>query len=74
MLEHWDLDGWRFLRFAGVVDARPVTVVFALASDATGETTDPAVRVTVVDAERLEVLPEPVLAATRPLLPLADPG
>jgi hypothetical protein len=74
LLEHWDQDGWRFLRFAGLADSRPVTVVFALASDATAETADPAVRVTVVDADRPEVLAGPVLAAARPLLPLADPG
>jgi hypothetical protein len=74
LLEHWDLEGWRFLRFAGMAGSRPVTVVFAVASDATVQTADPAVRVTVVDADRSEVLPEPVLAASRPLLPLADPG
>lgn len=74
LLEHWDLEGWRFLRFAGVAGSRPVTVVFALAADATVATADPAVRVTVVDADRQEVLPEPVVAVARPLLPLADPG
>ncbi|MFL6127446.1 MAG: MauE/DoxX family redox-associated membrane protein [Mycobacteriales bacterium] len=57
LLEHWDLDGWRFLRFAGTAGSRPVTVVFAMAADARVETAEPAVRVTVVDAERPEVLP-----------------
>jgi hypothetical protein len=59
LLEHWDLDGWRFLRFTGVTDGRPVTVVFALAADAAPGTAEPAVRVTMVDAERQEVLPAP---------------
>ncbi len=60
LLEHWDTDGWRFLRFAGVTDDRPVTVVFALATDATAAgPAEPAVRVTVVDADRQEVLPAP---------------
>ena len=60
LLEHWDTDGWRFLRFAGVTDDRPVTVVFALAADATAAgPAEPAVRVTVVDADRQEVLPAP---------------
>jgi hypothetical protein len=61
LLEHWDLDGWRFLRFAGAADARPVTVVFAVAADATVATTaDPAIRLTVVDTDRQEVLPAAV--------------
>lgn len=62
LLEHWDQDGWRFLRFAGMADARPVTVVFALPSDATAQTAEPAIRVTMVATERPEVLPGPVLA------------
>lgn len=71
LLEHWDDAGWRFLRFAGVSGARPVTVVFALAADATLDTTgEPAVRLTVVDDERGEVLPPPV----RTPLPLAAPA
>lgn len=58
LLEHWDLDGWRFLRFAGAAGARPVAVVFAIAADATvGTTADPAVRLTVVDTDQQEVLP-----------------
>jgi hypothetical protein len=57
LLEHWDTDGWRFLRFAGVSDGRPVDVVYALAADATLGAGDPVVRVTVVDPDRQEVLP-----------------
>jgi hypothetical protein len=57
LLEQWDIDGWRFLRFAGVAGGRPVTVVFALAADAALGTAEPAVRVTVVDPDRQEVLP-----------------
>ena len=60
LLEHWDTDGWRFLRFAGMADSRPVTVVFALAADAAADSPAPAVRVTVVDADRQEVLPAPL--------------
>jgi hypothetical protein len=60
LLEDWDAEGWRFLRFAGVAGSRPVTVVFAVAADATVDTAEPAVRVTVVDADRQEVLPAPV--------------
>jgi hypothetical protein len=59
LLEHWDLGGWRFLGFAGVAAGRPVTVVFALAADATADTAEPAIRVTVVDSDRREVLPVP---------------
>lgn len=57
LLEHWDTDGWRFLRFAGVSDGRPVDVVYALAADAALGPDDPIVRVTVVDPDRQEVLP-----------------
>jgi hypothetical protein len=60
LLEDWELDGWRFLRYAGVAGSRPVTVVFAVAADATVDTAAPAVRVTVVDADRQEVLPAAV--------------
>ena len=50
LLEHWDDGGWRFLRFAGVRDGRPVTVVFALDRTATTDTTtEPAVRLSMVD-------------------------
>lgn len=60
LVEHWDDDGWRFLRFAGVSDDEPVSVVFALDRAATVETApEPAVRVaTVPDTEAApEALP-----------------
>lgn len=50
LLEHWDDEGWRFLRFAGSRDGRPVTVLFALDPTASTETTaEPAVRLSVLD-------------------------
>jgi len=71
LLEHWDDGGWRFLRFAGVADGRPVTVVFAVDATATLDSAaEPAVRVTVVDDERQEVLAD--LPPVPALLPLAD--
>lgn len=71
LLESWDGAGWRFLRFAGVAAGRAVTVVFAVDAAATVDTTDaPAVRVSVVDDEREEVVPTPW--RVRALLPLAD--
>jgi len=70
LLEHWDDGGWRFLRFAGVADGRPVTVVFAVDAAATVDTAEPAVRVTVVDEDREQVLADPL--PVRALLPLAD--
>jgi hypothetical protein len=49
LLESWDDEGWRFLRFAGVEDGRPVTVLFALDATATLDTTaEPAVRMSVL--------------------------
>jgi hypothetical protein len=45
LLESWDADGWRFLRYAG----DRVTVVFALDATATTDTTaSPVVRLAVV--------------------------
>jgi hypothetical protein len=69
----WTAGGWAaaalgaafvgYLGWARAVapDSRPVTVVFALAADAAPESPAPAVRVTVVDADRQEVLPAPRL-------------
>lgn len=69
LLDHWDDEGWRVLRFAGVVeeparDARPVNVLFALDRSATIDTSpDPAVRVTVVDDVTEEVVPVDLITA-----------
>jgi hypothetical protein len=55
LVEHWDADGWRVLRYTGVQDDRPVSVLFALDAGASSATTaNPAIRVTV--------LPEAALA------------
>ncbi|HEY5834643.1 MauE/DoxX family redox-associated membrane protein [Streptomyces sp.] len=79
LLDHWDDEGWRVLRFAGVYeDARgthPVSVLFALDRSATIDTTpSPAVRVTLVDDETEEVVPADLFAAVpeRTMLPLAN--
>ncbi len=57
LLEHWDSDGWRILRFAGVHGDRPVSVLFALdARDSTETTASPVVQVSVVDEERLQLI------------------
>ncbi len=78
LLDSWDEDGWRFLRFAGVHEgtrgARPVNVIFALDRSATIDTTPgPAVRVTLVDDRTEEVVPVDLLAESnlRAPLPLA---
>lgn len=70
LLEHWAADGWRVLRYAGRHDtetgARPVTILFAV--DVRATTSVPrgtAVRVTVVDDETGDVLPEPPLRVPR---------
>lgn len=71
LLEAWDDGGWRFLRYAGVADGRAVTVVFAVDATSTVDNVgEPAVRVTVVDDERQEILEAPF--PVRTLLPLAD--
>ena len=50
LLEHWDADGWRILRFSGVSDGRLVSVLFALDARATTETTSqPVVQLSIVD-------------------------
>jgi hypothetical protein len=78
LIEHWDADGWRFLRYSGVHDpdgdARPVTVLFAIdPQDTIDTTTNPAVRVTIID----ELAGAPIdydltsLLPAHPPLPLA---
>jgi hypothetical protein len=74
LIEHWDADGWRVLRYAGVCGDRPVSVLFALDVHATTDSASPpAVRVTVVDEQAQEVIPEPPLAWPEQwqLLPIA---
>lgn len=77
LLDHWDDEGWRVLRFAGVHQdargARPVSVLFALDLSATIDTApSPAVRVSLIDDETDEVVPAELLnpASQRPVLPL----
>lgn len=79
LLDHWDEDGWRVLRYAGTYDddrgTHPVSVLFALDPTASRDTApNPAVRVSLVDEEREEVLPPDLLATVRrrTVLPLAD--
>ena len=79
LLDHWDDDGWRILRFAGVYEdehgARPVNVLFALDLVSTIDTApSPAVRVTVVDDRTDEVVPIDLLGGSPPrtVLPLAN--
>jgi len=79
LLDHWDDEGWRILRFAGVHEdargAHPVSVLFALDLTATIDTAPhPAVRVSVIDDRTEELVP---LDLTRDLprrtpLPLAN--
>ncbi|MFJ3638384.1 MauE/DoxX family redox-associated membrane protein [Streptomyces sp. NPDC090108] len=78
LIDHWDADGWRFLRYAGVHGpggaARPVTVLFAVDARATRDTTaSPAVRVTLIDDRTDEPVPVDLLDGLpgRPSLPLA---
>lgn len=53
LLEHWDTDGWRILRFAGVQEGRPVSVLFAVDATATQENTpEPRIRISIVDDEQ----------------------
>jgi hypothetical protein len=63
LVEHWDVDGWRVLRYTGVYESRPVSVLFAIDATATVPTTpEPAIRVSVVDNETAEPLPLPATA------------
>ncbi|MBM9507513.1 MauE/DoxX family redox-associated membrane protein [Actinacidiphila acididurans] len=78
LLDSWDDEGWRVLRFAGVYEdmrgAHPVSVLFALDRTATIDTTEnPAVRVSLIDDETEELVPADVLAPvpSRTALPLA---
>ncbi|SHN15844.1 MauE/DoxX family redox-associated membrane protein [Actinacidiphila paucisporea] len=78
LLDHWDDEGWRVLRYAGSYrDARgthPVSVLFALDVTLTVDTApNPAVRVSLIDEETEEVVPSSVLAPVpvRTPLPLA---
>lgn len=62
LIEHWDDEGWRLLRYAGVCGSRPVSVVFAIDVNATIDNSPaPAIRVTVVDELTQEVIPQPPL-------------
>jgi hypothetical protein len=77
LLDHWDDDGWRVLRFAGVYEggrrARPVSVLFALDRTATVDSTPhPAVRVSVVDDRTEKPVPVDLLelSGLREPLPL----
>jgi hypothetical protein len=60
LLEHWDEDGWRILHYTGAHHQdgrdRPLSVVFAVAADATlDDARGHVVRVSVVDQETEEV-------------------
>lgn len=75
LLDHWDDEGWRVLRFAGVYEdargARPVNVLFALDESATVDTAAaPAVRVSVIDDSTEEVVPVDLLAVSHLRAPL----
>jgi hypothetical protein len=49
-VEHWDADGWRVLRYTGMAEGRPVSVLFALSAAASSATaSEPVVRVSVLD-------------------------
>jgi hypothetical protein len=80
LLDHWDDEGWRVLRFSGVYEesvrgARPVNVLFALDIAASVDTApSPAVRVSVIDDDTEEVVPVDLLAAAerRSALPLVN--
>jgi methylamine utilization protein MauE len=57
LVEHWDADGWRVLRYTGVSAGRPVSVLFALDATATAAgPAGPAVRVSVVAEDTAEIL------------------
>jgi hypothetical protein len=78
LLDHWDDEGWRILRFTGVHrdarGARPVNVLFALDLTATIDTAPvPAVRVSVIDDLTQEPVDVDLLSAAglRRPLPLA---
>lgn len=63
LIDHWDHDGWRILRYAGTCGSQPVSVVFAIDAKATIDNSPaPVIRITVVDELSQEVIPEPPLA------------
>lgn len=72
LVDYWDSDGWRILRYSGVHNgpdgSRPASVVFALDATASADTTArPVVRVSVVDEESGHVVADPALdLASRP--------
>ncbi|WP_406431806.1 hypothetical protein [Streptomyces sp. NBC_01589] len=73
LVDHWDEGGWRILRYTGVygsgVRARPVSVLFAMDTGASRDTTvHPAVGVTVIDDDTDEVVAVDLLTG-RPALP-----
>ena len=75
LLDSWDDEGWRVLRFAGVYEdargARPVNVLFALDESATVDTSaNPAVRVSVIDDHTEEVVAVDLLATAALMAPL----
>ncbi|MCX5316192.1 hypothetical protein [Streptomyces sp. NBC_00154] len=77
LVDHWDEGGWRILRYTGVygsgVRARPVSVLFAMDTGASQDTTvHPAVGVTVIDDDTDEVVAVDLLTGrpARPALPL----
>ena len=79
LLDHWDDEGWRILRFAGVHEdargAHPVSVLFALDLTSTIDTTpSPAVRVSVIDDRTEELVPLDLMRdlPLRTPLPLAN--
>lgn len=78
LLDQWEEDGWRVLLYSGVwtdgEGARPVSVVFALDATASRDTVaEPAVRVSVVDADTGQPVEADLVAAARPrtVLPVA---
>jgi hypothetical protein len=75
LLDHWDDEGWRVLRFAGVHQdergARPVSVLFALDEEATIDSSpSPAVRVSVIDDDTQEAISLDLLALSGLRTPL----
>ncbi|WP_333766955.1 MauE/DoxX family redox-associated membrane protein [Streptomyces sp. IBSBF 2435] len=79
LLDHWDDEGWRVLRYAGAYQdergTHPVSVLFALDLTLSVDTSPhPAVRVSLIDEETEEVVPASVLTPVprRTVLPLAN--
>ncbi|HEY1616208.1 MAG TPA: MauE/DoxX family redox-associated membrane protein [Streptosporangiaceae bacterium] len=80
LADHWESSGWRILRYSGVHTSpggpRPVSVLFAVDANATASgSTEPVIRVSVVDEERQETIAVPSPDVTpHARLPLASPG